>query len=115
MIHHIALASDWREALVVGEYRGSTLGRSLAEEGFVHAAFAHQLAGVAARYYRDVTEPLVLLAIDETRLAAPWRVESAPGGEEGFPHVYGPVEVAAVTAVTAIERDGAGELILQVQ
>jgi uncharacterized protein (DUF952 family) len=112
VIHHIALAADWQEALAAGEYRMSTVGRSLSQEGFVHAAFAHQLAGVAERYYRGVGEPLVLLTIDATRLSAEWRVEAPPGGGEGFPHVYGPVEVAAVTAVTPLRRDSTGRLVL---
>jgi uncharacterized protein (DUF952 family) len=79
VIYHIAVARDWDAALEAGEYRTSTLGRTLEHEGFVHAAFAEQVRGVADRYYPDVAEPLVLLTIDETRLDVPWRVDEAPG------------------------------------
>jgi uncharacterized protein (DUF952 family) len=34
-IYHIATASDWAQAQAAGEYTTSTLGRTLAEEGFI--------------------------------------------------------------------------------
>ena len=75
----------------------------MAEVGFVHAATAAQVPGVAARYYADVTEPLVLLVLDVDALEAagsPVRWEETPDGV--FPHVYGPVPVAAVVAVRPV-------------
>jgi uncharacterized protein (DUF952 family) len=111
MIYHLALAADWDIARAAGEYRVSTIGVSLEQEGFIHASFSHQVRGVAARFYTAVTEPLVLLHIDEAHLTAPWRVDPVPGAPdgEGFPHVYGPVAVSAVTAATPVTRtpDGA--------
>lgn len=101
MIFHLALAADWDAAIAAGEYRVSTLGRTLEEEGFIHAsADLAQARGVAARYYRDVTEPLVLLQIEEDLLGCPVRFEVPDGAAEEFPHIYGPVPVSAVTAVT---------------
>jgi len=102
MLHHLALVSDWEAALAAGEYRVSTIGVDLEQEGFIHTSFAHQVAGVAARFYRDVTAPLVLLSIDELRLTSPWRVDAVPDAPEGLPHVYGPVNVDAVVAVTPV-------------
>jgi uncharacterized protein (DUF952 family) len=112
MIYHIALAKDWDAALEAGEYRTSTLGRTLDEEGFIHAAFAGQVPGVAERYYAQVTEPLVLLTIDETRLDVPWQVEEVAGSEAGFPHVYGPIEVSAVVMNTPLPRGADGRFEL---
>ncbi|MBP2707948.1 DUF952 domain-containing protein [Microbispora sp. RL4-1S] len=101
MIYHLTLARDWAEARAAGEYRVSTLGRSLEEEGFIHAsADLEQARGVAGRFYRDVADPLVLLEIDETRLGCPVRFEVPEGMTEAFPHVYGPVPVAAVVSAT---------------
>jgi uncharacterized protein (DUF952 family) len=101
-VFHVALASDWQAAQEAGDYRVSTLGRSLEEEGFLHASFSHQWRGVLAAYYADVEEPLVLLEIDPDRLDVPLVVEapagSGPGAEE-FPHVYGPLSLAAVVGV----------------
>ncbi|GGK73841.1 hypothetical protein Sme01_33130 [Sphaerisporangium melleum] len=100
-ILHLALAGDWDAAIRAGEYRVSTLGRSLEEEGFIHAcADPTQLRGVAGRFYADVTEPLVVLTIDEDRLGCEVRYELAPDAGEEFPHIYGPLPVAAVTSVT---------------
>jgi len=102
MLYHLALVGDWEAAVAAGEYRVSSLGVTLEQEGFIHTSFAHQVRGVAERHYAGVTEPLVLLHIDEARLAVPWRVDPVPGSPDGFPHVYGPVAVAAVVAVTPV-------------
>jgi uncharacterized protein (DUF952 family) len=83
-----------------GEYRRSTLGASLAEVGFVHCCFAEQLDGVVSRHCAGVTDPLVLLEIDPTRVDADIVVEDLTGSGEAFPHVYGPIPVHAVIAAT---------------
>ena len=71
-VFHLALASDWETAQVAGDYRVSTLGVSLEQEGFLHASFAHQWEGVLARYYADVEEPLVLLTSTRTCSTCRW-------------------------------------------
>lgn len=99
---HLALASDWEAARAAGEYRVSTLGRTLDEVGFIHLSFPHQLAAVAESFYRDVDGDLVVLEVDPARLVAPVVVE--PGGpdpgSERFPHLYGPLPVDAVVQVS---------------
>jgi uncharacterized protein (DUF952 family) len=96
LMFHLALASDWEEAQAPGVYAVSTLGRTLDEEGFIHASRADQWAGVRERFYTEVSEPLVLLTIDRSRLLAEVRDEVVPGLDETFPHIYGPVNVDAV-------------------
>jgi uncharacterized protein (DUF952 family) len=106
MIFHLALAADWASAEQAGEYRVSTLGRTLDEEGFIHAsANLEQVRGVAHRFYHHVVEPLVLLTIDEARLGHPVRFEVPDGADEAFPHIYGSIPVAAVAAVVAYAPD----------
>jgi uncharacterized protein (DUF952 family) len=112
VIYHIALAADWAAALEAGEYRISTLGRTLEQEGFVHACFAEQVRGVAEAGYGGVREPLVLLTVDEKRLDVPWLVDDVSGSGHGFPHVYGPIAVAAVVMATPLTRDADGRLEL---
>lgn len=103
-IFHLALASDWAKAQEAGRYTISTRGRTLAEEGFIHASRGDQWPGVRERFYAGVTEPLVLLQIDTDRLGVPLIDEPAvPGGTETFPHIYGPLSVEAV--VKAIPLD----------
>jgi glutathione S-transferase len=96
-IHHIALADEWDAALAVGSYRRSTLDQSLDDVGFIHCSTADQVAGTLERHYSDCTRPLVLLTIDPDRLG-PTEVRV----EGGFPHLYGPLPVAAVTDVEPI-------------
>ncbi|RZI84569.1 MAG: DUF952 domain-containing protein [Microbacterium sp.] len=96
LIYHLALVSDWEAAQAAGDYRVSSLGVTLEQEGFLHASRADQWEGVKQRYYSDVTDPLVLLVIDPARLTAPLVVEEAPGSGETFPHIYGPLNLDAV-------------------
>jgi uncharacterized protein (DUF952 family) len=98
-LFHLALRRDWEEAQGAGEYRVSTRGRTLAEEGYLHASYAHQWQGVRDAYYADVTEPLVLLEVDPALLDVPVVVETPEGADEAFPHIYGPLPVTAVVDV----------------
>lgn len=104
-IYHLARVADWDAAAASGEYRISTLDRTLDEVGFIHAAREDQISGVAERFYRDEPGDLVLLEIDEAGLDV--REEDGGSGEL-FPHVYGPIPVASVTRTAAawFEDDG---------
>lgn len=102
-IFHVATAADWEAARLTGGYTTSTLGRTLAEEGFIHASRAEQWLAVRQRWYAEVTEPLVLLVIDTDRLGVPVVEEEVPGTGETFPHVYGPIVPAAVLRVVPME------------
>lgn len=98
-IFHIATLSDWETARSAGSYTTSTYGVTLAEEGFIHASRGDQWQGVRERFYGDVTELLVLLAIEPDRLTSPVVEESPPGTDEMFPHIYGPLNPDAVVQV----------------
>jgi len=95
VIYHIAMAADWEQALAVGEYSTSTRGRTLAEQGFIHASTARQLTGVANSFYQGAPD-LLLLVIDAELLTAPLRYDEVPGSAEPFPHIYGPLNTGAV-------------------
>ena len=104
-IFHIATDADWRRTLETGTYTTSTVGVSLAEEGFIHASRRDQVAGVFDRYYRGLREHLVLLTIDPARLTdAELRVEAV--GADTYPHVYGPINRSAVVDVVPLDRSG---------
>ena len=102
-LFHVALAGDWGAAQAVGEYRVSTVGVTLEQEGFLHASFAHQWRGVLARYYRDLGEPLVLLTIDPSRVHVPVVVETPEGADEAFPHLYGALALDAVVDARPVD------------
>jgi uncharacterized protein (DUF952 family) len=96
LIYHIARRADWERARADGAYTRSTVDKTLAEEGFIHASQAPQVAATANKFYRDVPGDLVLLVIDPGLLRAEVRYEAVPGAELPFPHVYGPLNVDAV-------------------
>ncbi len=106
-VFHAALPHDWEAALATGAYTMSTRGVTLEQEGFIHCSMRQQVEDVANRFYGDLDE-LVLLTVDLERVEADVRWEPpAPGAAELFPHVYGPLPIAAVTAVRTWRRDGA--------
>ena len=103
-IFHLALAADWAEAQRSGVYTVSTLGRSLEEEGFIHASRRHQIEPVRSMFYDDPGLDVVLLEIDPARLTSPLRLEVPPDADQAFPHIYGPLDPDAVVGVTPVER-----------
>jgi uncharacterized protein (DUF952 family) len=94
-IYHIATRTDWEQAQRAGEYTTSSLGVTLAEEGFIHCSQADQVAGVAEKYYQNELD-LVLLVIDADRVASPLRYDPVPGQPDPYPHIYGPLNPDAV-------------------
>lgn len=91
MIYRITERSTWEAAQRLGAFASA----DLAAEGFIHCCTLHQLGGVAERYYQGQRD-LMVLDIDETRLTAPLRWEDPRRTGEAFPHVYGPIPLAAV-------------------
>jgi glutathione S-transferase len=98
-IYHIATRADWEQAQAAGEYTRSSVDKTLAEEGFIHASQAVQVARTANKFYRDVPGELLVLVIDAGLLRAEVRYEDVPGAELPFPHIYGPLNTGAVIAV----------------
>jgi uncharacterized protein (DUF952 family) len=99
MIFHLAEAAQWELARSAGVYTWSTLGRTLADEGFIHCSEANQWAATRARFYTAYPDELVLLSIDEDMLTAPLvREIGNPVTGELFPHLYGSLNLDAVVA-----------------
>jgi uncharacterized protein (DUF952 family) len=99
-IYHIATRPDWEQAVADGVYTRSSVDKTLAEEGFIHASQESQVARTANKFYADVPGDLLLLVIDTDLVAAEVRYEDVPGAELPFPHIYGPLNTGAVlTAV----------------
>jgi uncharacterized protein (DUF952 family) len=105
MIFHICSAAEW-QASGDGHYRGASLDR----EGFIHCSTPEQVIEVADRLFHGRCD-LVLLVIDPDRVTAEIRREDG-GNDQFYPHIYGALNVNAVTAVVAFEpnRDGGFEL-----
>jgi uncharacterized protein (DUF952 family) len=94
-IFHIALPADWDAARAAGGlYEISTRGRTLQDEGFIHACRNLEQVDKVRRAFYAGLDDLILLVIDTDRLDAPVRDEAADG--DVFPHIYGPLPLAAV-------------------
>lgn len=91
MILHITTEEEW----ACSRSRGHHEAPSLTDEGFIHCSTPAQIAATANRFYAG-REDLILLSIDPGKLAAEIKYENTEGGSELFPHVYGPIELAAV-------------------
>jgi uncharacterized protein (DUF952 family) len=98
ILYHITTLADWEAAQAAGSYQSDSLGA----QGFIHCSTREQVLKVANRFYRG-RHGLVLLAIDPTRLRPEVRYENLEGGAELFPHLYGPLNLDAVSGVHAFE------------
>ena len=79
---------------------------SLPTEGFIHCTDgAANMVATANRHYRDDPRSFVVLTIELDRVTSPWRVED-PG--QIYPHVFGPIDRAAIEGVVAAPRDADG-------
>jgi uncharacterized protein (DUF952 family) len=105
-LYHIADRAVWAAAQESASY----VPASLASEGFIHCSTASQVLAVAHRFYAGQSG-LVLLVIDPARLEPTLKWEqvsdqpASPSGEPDptFPHIYGPMNLDAVTEVLDFE------------
>lgn len=106
LLVHLCTADDWQHAQTVGELRPPSLG----DVGLVHLSAPEQVHLPANRLYAGRTD-LVLLRCDPALLGSPVRWEPGVPTDPAamlFPHLYGPLPVAAVTGVTPYLPDGDG-------
>jgi uncharacterized protein (DUF952 family) len=93
-IYKISSASAWREAERQGVYRGSA---DDIRDGFIHFSLPSQLAETARKHFLGQTG-LFLIEVDADALGDALRWEPSRG-DELFPHLYGELDLGAVTNV----------------
>lgn len=112
MILHLASDDAWLAAVKKGEYRAE----SLSTEGFIHCSTESQIVDVANAFYHG-QHGLVVLVLNPEKLTAElkWEPPAHPNperaaaiGDELFPHIYGPLNLDAVTKVIPFEPDNDG-------
>jgi uncharacterized protein (DUF952 family) len=106
-IYKICPASAWRDAERHGVFRGSA---DDLRDGYIHFSTAAQVAETARKHFFG--QPgLFLIAVDADALGDSLRLEPSRDGEL-FPHLYGVLDLGAVTAVLELRRrsDGSHEL-----
>lgn len=107
IIYHMLPAAIWNAQSPDELYEGDTL----ATEGFIHCTGDQELLiKVANNFYRDTPGPFVILYIDEAAIEAEVLWEAA--GMHTFPHIYGPLNLDAVTKVIPFPQrsDGVFEM-----
>jgi uncharacterized protein (DUF952 family) len=83
-------------------------------EGFAREGFIHCTDGVVAlgatfdRHYLADPRPFLALTVDLDALDVPWRFD-VPGSP--YPHIYGPVQRGAITAVHRVDRGPDGRFV----
>jgi uncharacterized protein (DUF952 family) len=90
-IYKICPSSLWQDAERVGVFGGAGID---AQDGYIHFSTAAQVAETAARHFAGATDQM-LVAVDAASLGAALRWEPSRGGDL-FPHLYGPLLLAAV-------------------
>jgi len=103
IIYHLVPANDWYGLNPTAPY----LPCDFESDGFIHCTRGLDLLlQVANTYYRDAPGEFLLLVIDESRVSAEIKYEN------GFPHVYGPLNRDAIITLHTMPRrdDGRFEL-----
>lgn len=101
MLVHLCTRAAWQTAQEMGCYQPP----SLATEGFIHLSRPDQILKVANAFYRGLPDA-ILLWVDPARLSANLRWEGVDG--DVFPHLYGALNLEAVTAISDLLADPDG-------
>jgi uncharacterized protein (DUF952 family) len=94
IIYKICPAAQWLEAECSGAFRGSEIDL---RDGFIHFSSAAQTAETAAKHFTGQHD-LVLVHVDAAKLGDKLKWEPSRGGAL-FPHLYGELDLAAVSRV----------------
>ena len=112
MILHIVKRDEWEDAIRKKEYAPV----SLASEGFIHCSTAAQVVETANLFYRGQSD-LVIVCLEEGQLSSRLIYEpTAHAGDQRadalFPHIYGPLNLEAVSEVYQFPCDAEGRFVL---
>jgi uncharacterized protein (DUF952 family) len=102
-IYKICPASAWREAERQGVYRGSA---DDIRDGFIHFSLPAQVAETAKKHFFGQTG-LFLIEVDADALGDALRWERSRN-DELFPHLYGELDLGAVTGVLDVRARSDG-------
>ena len=108
-IYHLAPAERWNNWPAGTPY----LPAEYDADGFIHCTAGDALMlRVANNFYRSAPGDFVLLAIDPEQLTSPLKWEQSTDGLDSlFPHIYGPIDRAAVVEVRPVRRGADGEFL----
>jgi len=101
----------WSEASASND--GIYVDPSLEAEGFIHCSTSAQVLIPANERFAGRTD-LVLLEIDLTAVPSETIFEDCYETGQAFPHIYGPIPIAAVTRVLPFPCKPDGSFVLPV-
>jgi uncharacterized protein (DUF952 family) len=107
MIFKIYTRTDWLAAMGGLSHAGSA---DDIRDGFIHLSTGDQLPGTLERHYKG-RDGLVLVAVAADALGPALRWEPSRGGGL-FPHLYGPLPVAAAGQTWGLELGADGRHVL---
>ena len=112
MILHIVKRDQWEDAIRKKEYAPA----SLESEGFIHCSTAAQVVETANLFYREQSD-LMIVCLEEGHLTSQLTYEPAVrvGDERAgvlFPHIYGPLNLEAVSEVYQFPCVAEGRFVL---
>ncbi|MGE5266028.1 MAG: DUF952 domain-containing protein [Deltaproteobacteria bacterium] len=103
LVYKIVDEREWRQAQLRGCYQGSDDDR---RDGFIHLSFGGQVAGTAARHFRN-RGGLLLIAFSSEALGEALRFEPSRGGAL-FPHLYADLPTSAALSEQPMTLDADG-------
>ena len=103
-IYKICPRELWQEAEQLGRFDGASIDLA---DGFIHFSTAEQAKETAAKHFAG-QDDLVLVAVDGGRLGAALKYEVSRGGAL-FPHLYAPLDLAAVLWVKPLPLGASGD------
>lgn len=106
-VYKICPESLWREAEAAGRFDGAEIDKA---HGFIHFSTGSQVGETAEKHFAG-QHGLLLIAVDAEKLGPALKYEVSRGGAL-FPHLYAPLELAAVRWVKPMPLSPDGRHIL---
>lgn len=98
VIYHLTTIDEWERA----QDRGTYLPDAFEKDGFIHCSNENQLEGVIKRHFPQ-HKNLVKLVIDPSRVLQTIKYEMSATNQDEFPHIYGPLNLEAVTQIIFLD------------
>nr|WP_250152321.1 DUF952 domain-containing protein [Ancylobacter radicis] len=95
MIYKIVPRALWQQAQEAGRFDGAPVDLA---DGFIHFSTSAQVAETAARHFAGQDDLLLVAVRTEHLPVEALRFEASRGGDL-FPHLYAPLDLAAVAWV----------------
>ena len=100
-IYKVLPRAEWEAARVAGVFTGSAVDVA---DGFIHFSTAGQLDETLRRHFAGQAD-LLLVGVESSDLGGDLKWEPSRGGAL-FPHLYGPMPVAAAVSIEPVAGPG---------